>query len=457
MNRGSLRLRLFLAGAISIIAALALSAVGLSLLFERHSERRVVSELGVFLDRVIAGLDRNTAGSLYVSGAPADPRFSRPLSGLYWQVWDRDTIVRSRSLWDSYLAEPPAMPTDGEVVQFHLAGPGGSDLIAVGRDVTLPPRLGGDNVRAVVALDYAEIAAASRAFTADLLPYLVIISLFLMIAAYAQISVGLRPLAAVRDRLAAIRQGTSRRLGREFPDEILPLAAEVDALLEAREIQLEKARTRAGDLAHGLKTPLQVLSGDVERLRERGEEAIAKDIEQVANTMRRHVDRELVRARTATGSSTARAPIAEVVERVVKVVSRTPAGERLDCSFSVPADLAGRIDADDLAEAIGNLVENAARHARTTVTVHADREDGRIFVRVIDDGPGIPSERLEQALARGGRLDQMGEGAGLGLAIVREIAEAWRGNLKINTSPTGLEAVFVVPDADVAVVQPNVH
>jgi signal transduction histidine kinase len=457
MNRGSLRLRLFLAGAISILAALALSAFGLSLLFERHVERRVVSELGVFLNRIVAGLDRNADGSLIVSDGLADPRFDQPLSGLYWQVWAGDAIVRSRSLWDNGLAAPEAMPEDGAVARFHLTGPDGSDLIAVGRYVTLPSRLGGDRIRAVVALDYAEIVAARQAFTADLLPYLVIIGLFLMIAAYAQIAVGLRPLAAVRNRLAAIRQGTSRRLGAEFPDEVLPLAAEVDALLEAREKQLEKARTRAGDLAHGLKTPLQVLAGDVERLRARGEEGIAKDIEQVTTSMRRHVDRELVRARTATGAVHPRAAIAEVIERVLDVVSRTPAGMRLDRSSDLPAGLAGRIDADDLAEAIGNLVENAARHARTTATVRANRENGRIFIRVIDDGPGIPPERLEQALARGGRLDQFGEGAGLGLAIVREIAEAWDGKLEINSSPAGLEAVFIVPDADHRVVPPHVN
>lgn len=458
MRRGSLRLRLILAGAISIVVALALSAAGLSVLFERHAERRVVSELGSFLNRVIAGLDRGEDGSITEVQSPADPRFTRPLSGLYWQVWVGETVIRSRSLWDTELGEPVALPLDGEVAQFDLRGPGGTDLVAVGRYVTLPPRLGSMRIRAVVAQDNAEIVAQRRAFTADLMPYLTLIGLFLLIAAYTQIAVGLRPLAAVRDRLSAIRQGTSRRLGGDFPDEILPLAAEVDALLEAREVQINKALTRAGDLAHGLKTPLQVLSGDVERLREHGEDAIANDIEQIATSMRRHVDRELVRARTATGGSVnARAVIAEVVERVLGVVARTPDGARLDCSNSILSGLVARIDPDDLAEAIGNLAENAARHARTTVTVKAVRDNEYIHIRVIDDGPGIPPERLSQALARGVRLDQPGEGAGLGLAIVSEIAEAWNGKLEINTNPTGLEAVFTVFDADAPEIRQEVH
>jgi hypothetical protein len=126
-----------MAGAISILAALALSALGLSYLFERHAERRVVNELGVFLDRIFAGLDRNAAGNLVVSGAPYDPRFARPLSGLYWQVWADNAIIRSRSLWDAELEKPAAIPLDGSVAQFRLAGPGRTHLVAVGRDVTL--------------------------------------------------------------------------------------------------------------------------------------------------------------------------------------------------------------------------------------------------------------------------------------------------------------------------------
>lgn len=446
MNRGSLRLRLFLAGAVSVAAALGISALGLSLLFERHAERRVVTELGVFLDRLVAGVERSPDGTLIATDGPADPRFAQPLSGLYWQIQSGATVLRSRSLWDTQL-DVPAGLTNGAVHQFHLAGPGGNDLIGVERLVTLPPRLGGDRIRAVVALDSSEIAAARSAFTADLLPYLLLIGVLLMLAAYAQVAVGLKPLAAVRQRLAAIRQGVGRRLGASFPDEILPLAAEVDALLDAREQEVEKARGRAADLAHGLKTPLQVLSGDVQRLRERGEVDLAKDIEQVATSMRRHVDRELVRARMAAGRSSMRSGVAEVVGRVVAVVSRTPAGARIFCSIDVPDNLFVRIDADDLAEALGNLIENATRHARAKVTISAYWQDERVVISVTDDGPGIPEERLEQALARGGRLDQLGEGAGLGLAIVRDIADAWSGQFDIRNGSVGLIAELTLPNA----------
>ena len=447
MTRGSLRLRLLFAGAISVIAALTLSGIGLMLLFERHVERRVEAELTVYLNRIVAGLDREANGDMVIRNAPGDPRFAKPLSGLYWQVQVGETFLRSRSLWDGRLFLPAGDVTTGAVLERRTEGPNGAELIAVERSVTLPARLGGGAIRAVVAVDSSEITQATHAFAVDLLPYLVLIAGFLIAAAYAQVAIGLRPLTTVRGRLAAIRQGTARRLGQGFPDEIVPLASEVDALLEAREAQIEKARARAGDLAHGLKTPLQVLAGDVERLRAKGEAEIAAEVEQVATSMVRHVDRELARARMAAGRQQARAPIADVVERVVAVIVRTPAGSRLEWSIDIPAGQVGQIDPDDLAEAIGNLVENAARHARAAVIIRSRGDAGRVVITVADDGPGIPPEHLEDALARGGQVDRSGSGAGLGLAIVHDIAEAWNGRSEIRTTTAGFEADFCVPEA----------
>ncbi|MCB1489227.1 MAG: HAMP domain-containing histidine kinase [Bauldia sp.] len=445
MNRGSLRLRLLLAGTVSILVALGLSAIGLPLLFERHVERRVVAELGVHLDRIVTGLDIGPSGRLAEANQRSDPRFERPLSGLYWQMQVGDTLLRSRSLWDETLALPVDALVNGEPHQHSIPGPGGSELLVLERSITLPERLGGGTLRAAVAVDSAELRTATRAFAVDLFPYLAVIALFLILATYAQVTVGLRPLATVQRRLAAIRGGETRRLGTAFPNEIQPLAAEVDALLDAREAQVDRARARASDLAHGLKTPLQVLSGDVDRLRDKGETAIAGEIEEVAASMRRHVDRELARARSAAGAPDARAAIAEVAQRVLSVITRTPHGERLGWTLDIPPGTSARIDGDDLAEALGNLVENAARHARGAVRIAAERIDDTIVVTIADDGPGIPDEQLDEALARGTRLDRMGDGAGLGLAIVQDIAEAWSGRLTLRNGDNGLEAALTLP------------
>lgn len=458
MRRGSIRLRLTLAAGLSVLLAIGLAAAALTVLFERHVERRVTAELTVHLDQLVAGLARDAEGRLTLTQAPADPRFTRPLSGLYWQITetsDDGTVdrLRSRSLWDALLDLPADALADGAVHQHRVAGPADATLLAVERRVRLPSRLGGGTVRAVVAVDRAEVTAATRGFQADLAPYVASLAGLLIAASWLQIVIGLRPLSRVSARLAAIRSGAASRLGAAFPSEVQPLAAEVDQLLEAREAQLARARARAGDLAHGLKTPLQVLSADVDRLRDAGARDIADQLAAVADSMRAIVDRELARARLAAdGPHHASTPLAPALQRVIAVVQRTPTGAPLRWEVDVPAACQARIDPTDLTEAIGNLLDNAGRHARSRVRVSADDRDGRLRLGIADDGPGLSRAERQRVLERG--VSGSADGAGLGLAIARDIAEAWGGALSLEDGLTwadgasaghGLAAVLTLP------------
>lgn len=449
MNLGSLRLRLLIAGALSITLALALAAAGLTLLFERHVERRLDDELSVYLNQLISHLERGPAGGLAVTGDLGDPRFETPLSGLYWQIdAGAGKVLRSRSLWDAELALPNDGGIGGAVHHHTISGPGGARLYLAQRNIDLPPRLGDGTVRIAVARDAASITNATAQFARELMLLLAVIGLLLIAAAWVQVSIGLRPLDAVRNKLAAIRTGGAPRLGSAFPTEVRPLAQEIDDLLDARDADIEKARARAADLAHGLRTPLQVLNSEIEQLRRKGHKASAESLLLIAESMQRHVERELARARLATRhKQTASVRVATAVDRVVRVVERIPAAQRLDWSINIPSDLHARIDDDDLAEALGNLIENGVRHAHHVLTISAHLEDGNAVISVADDGPGIPQEKHAEVLSRGGRIDSRGSGAGLGLSIVTDIANAWFGSLTLADSEPGLRAELRLPAA----------
>lgn len=440
MRRGSLKLRLLAAGAASILLALAVAAFGLLLLFERHVERRMVAELQANLRQLVIGLERGPDGALNLARPPAEPRFEEPLSGLYWQIAaePQGPVLRSRSLWDAVLNLPSDRLVDAEVHEHTIAGPGQSSLLVVERSITLPASLGGGAVRVAVAIDRAEIHAAGRAFAADLVPSLTLLAAFLLAASWAQVVVGLRPLDAVRRRLHAVRSGQEARLGTAFPDEVRPLAAEVDHLLDAQEAAIARARTRAADLAHGLKTPLTILASDAEELRTRGESGIADEIATVADGMRRHVERELARARAGIRArSSAAQPVRPTVDQVVAVLRRTPRGQSLHWSIEVAQDLAAPVDAQDLAEIVGNLGENAVKWAASAVRIAGRREAEAVTISVEDDGPGVPDDQIGAVLARGGRLDEAQPGSGLGLAIVSDLAEAYGGSLALGRSRLG--------------------
>lgn len=443
MRRPSLRMRLALAGAVAVVIALILASAALTALFASHVQRRAEAELSVHLDQIVAGLDRGADGTLVLRKPPADPRFEQPLSGLYWQIVSGDQLMRSRSLWDYALPLPPDVLPDGQVHVHLLPDQSEGSLLTLERSVTLPERLGGGRVRVAVALATTDLAEARTAFLRDLVPYDVILAIALIAAGWAQLSVGLRPLGKVGERVAAVRSGRETRLGGAFPREVEPLVAEVDALIAAREEELKRARQRAADLAHGFKTPLQALLGEAGRLRQGGQTGPADAIEEIAESMRRHVDRELARTRRVGRALAARTQLGAVVTRVVSVVQRTPAGDALDWRVEIPEQLAAAIDPGDLTEALGALVENAARHATAAVVIRGRAAGDMVEIAIEDDGPGIEAARLGEMRQRGARADETGHG--LGLAIADEIAEAVGGRLTLENRSPGLCARLTLP------------
>lgn len=463
MTRRSIRARLWLGAALSITLALAVAWLGLLALFERHVERRIGDELRAQINQLAAAVTITPEGGVQLDREPADPRFGQPLSGLYWQIdgTGQPGLLRSRSLWDDLveLADDDLAP--GSVHAHEVPGPGDQRLLVRERRIRLQASGQMVSLRLMVGVDRKELATARDAFAADMLPYLALIALVLAIATAAQIQTGLAPLDAVRQGLGAIRSGRARRLNDSYPDEVMPLVREVNALLHAREQALERARAWTADLAHGLKTPLAALVADAQGLREQGNPALAEDLEDLAASMRRRVDRELVRARVRAGAEVheARADVVDAVHRLLRTVQRTPEGARLDWQLVAPAQVHVALIPDDLLELLGNLLENAAKWARTEVDVHVKTNDS-VEIRIDDDGPGVTPDQLPRLGERGLRLDERRAGSGLGLAIARDVVDAYGGALRFEASPKGGLSVGVslpVASVDLMSLQPLVE
>lgn len=447
MSWGSLRLRLVAGGIVAILIALTIAGAGLTLLFERHVTRTIGDDLDVYLKQLVARIDTDAQGKLTVSRPPSDPRFADPLSGLYWQVSDdHGQLLRSRSLWDTALKLPQDEPSPGELHHHVIPGPADARLLVSERRVLLTI---GDRhvpVRVAVAADLARVSAAASSFAKELAIALGVLGLVLAIATSIQVRLGLHPLDALRRGVADIRSGKRAHLPAEVPAEVKPLVEEVNGLIDAQEREIERSRSRAADLAHGLKTPLAALAADAARLRERGDEDIAQEIETVGDAMSRHVDRELARAR-ARGTARQRGvatPLKLLVDSLIATLARTPAAQRIEFETRISGEPKVPLDRTDLAEVLGNLLENAARHATGRVRIRAGGADAVIAVE--DDGPGIAPAECAHMLERGARLDERGDGAGLGLAIVQDVLNAYSWRLELAASDLGGLKATIAPD-----------
>ncbi|PTW59721.1 signal transduction histidine kinase [Breoghania corrubedonensis] len=425
----SLRARLLVFSAVIVVAALALSAFGLIAIFTRQYETRIDAELDTFITQLVAAVSIDAQGTVELDRDLADPRFSQPLSGLYWSITATGSgqVLRSRSLWDATLPLPSDELSTGAPHRHEIVGPGREKLIVRERLVTHPAPSGAIGLRVAVAIDAGEIAEARRDYTLAILPSLALLALALIAAAAIQTYVGLRPLRRLERDVAKIRDGRAQTLPGNQPDEVMPLIDAVNDLLGDQEKAISHARARAADLAHGLKTPLTVLASLAARLRREGAEAAAGDIETVASDMRRQIEHQLVLARIRTrahGRSAARTELRPQIDRLVRTLKQTPDGEALDWQIAVKPGATLAIDVADLLELLGNLLDNAVKWATHRIEISMPEADGLNVLEIADDGPGMSEEDLTHAFRRGVRLDEHRPGHGFGLAIVEEICEA---------------------------------
>lgn len=431
----SLRWRLLAAAAAAILLALAIAWAFMTVLFQRHLERRLQAEMTRDALALVAALSLDTRGVPRLAVQPADPRLHTPAGGYYWQVSAAGGMLRSRSLWDSTLDVPADIPEDGWRLA-HRSGPFGQPVGVLERKLVLesdrPP------LRVQFAQDASPLVAARVEFGRELALFLAGLWCVLVAAAWLQVRVGLRPLIRVQHDLVALEQRADVRLPAARLREVQPLVEAINALADARQQDLRRARRRAADLAHGLKTPLAALAAQGRRAREAGAVAAADGMDRALSAIRLVVEGELASARAQRLGEVRGAGVAvrEVAERVANVLEHTANGEAIMFDVDVPTTLVLPMMEEHLAELLGAVMENAARHARRQVAVLADSGAGWVRLTIEDDGLGMSNEQRHGFNGANLKVDQF-EGGGLGLLIARDLANAAGATLQLETAALG--------------------
>jgi signal transduction histidine kinase len=278
----------------------------------------------------------------------------------------------------------------------------------------------------------------------------VVVVFVLLVVGLAQVRRALSPLQRLRARLADIHAGRETTIAGDYPSEVQPLVDDLNALLAQRDQAIRRAIAKAGDLAHGLKTPLAVLTQESERARRAGQVDLADSLDEQVTHMRRQLEYHLAHARAAASGASAGtvASVRESADGLARTLSRLHAARGLTIEVHVDPAHAVRVQREDLDELLGNLMDNACKWTRSRVTVTSASEGASVTMVVEDDGPGVDPALRASVLQRGVRADEAAPGSGFGLAIVGDLAELYGGSISLESAPSGgLRARLVLPAA----------
>ena len=445
LRRNSLWFRLLLSSAIVSATLLFGAALLLNAIFVNALRQSFDEKLRADLDGLLAAVELSPTGKPFLTNQLADSRFGLPLSGWYWQVSDpatHEVFIASASLLESKipLSSAEQISDQSGTVAYSAVDVGSKNLRVIHRDVNLFGSAKTVDFR--ISGNFDELNGEIGSFQKTLFLVLAGLGLALLTAIILQVRFGLRPLGDLQQRLTAVRSGRAERLDGNFPDEIQPLATELNLLVDANRDVLERSRMQVGNLAHALKTPLSVMTNEINASKTQ----LAQLLREQIQIMRDQVDLYLDRARRAARARSlgAATEVAPVVEALARTVMRINQSRKLSFQNEVPAGFKFRGEKQDLEEMLGNLLDNAGKWANSTARIRAAKlptaaQNGRAWMDIIveDDGPGVPESLRNQALKRGQRLDETISGSGLGLSIIAETAAMYSGDFLLESSELG--------------------
>lgn len=441
----SLKARLITVAAIWVVAGVAVAGVLLSSQFKGFLVEQFYHELHEHLDELEGVLALNESGRVEVQRALSDPRYQIPLSGFYWEVQAGDrAVARSNSLEGPMLKVPDDGGADALVHEHSISGPTGELLIAERlrwiRDDEKP-------IRIIIGTDKRLLDQVLAQFNTTLMWSLGLLSLSMIVIAGLLLMFAMAPIGRLRSAFADYRSGATPDMRGSFPHEVQPLIDDLNSLIAASGEQVQRARAQAGNIAHGLKTPLAILVDEAGRLKDKGDDKAADVVLDQCRRMQSQIDYQIARARAAAsrGKPGTACSLTETADGVVRALGRLHVERGLTFDNRIPADVMVACETQDLNEILANLIDNACRYAKTRITLRLDdaQTDGLVRIIVEDDGPGLPPEAREVVFNIGERWDTRPGGSGLGLAIVRDLVNLCGGKIRLDQSDLGGLKVIV--------------
>ncbi|MES0874272.1 ATP-binding protein [Sinimarinibacterium thermocellulolyticum] len=435
----SLRTRLLVAAALIVVAFGSLTGLILERSFQNAMLQAQQDKMQTLVYSLLGAASTNAFGELTIAlEAVPDPRLRQPLSGLEAALFDDEGVIVWSSA-DFLRLRPPASPEVGEWRFERLADPNAFALSFGLRWID-----SADDPRRYTIVVLEDANAWDRqlgTFRRTLWFWLGATLAALTLALLLLLRWGLKPLRQLGSELQRIERGEQQQIQGHYPQEIQPLARDLNTMITAERNQQTRYRNALGDLAHTLKTPLAVLRG---MTAQSGlDEGFRCQLGEQIDRMQHIVDHQLRRA-AAAGTRTLTEPVAlrSLCDKLLTAIVKVYADKRLQVDNAVPEHLRLRADQGDLYDLLGNLIDNAAKYGNGQLRVSALSGSRQCLIVVEDDGAGFPPQ-AEHLLQRGARADERQPGQGLGLAAVADIVRAYGGRLLLDRSPLGGAKVIV--------------
>ncbi len=431
MHRDSLRKRFFTNTAIvaAVVMFVSMLVVDVAYRDELKKSARETLRLHVFTLLSVAQINK---GVLTLPDILYNTRLNTSDSGLWAAVLDNNRETLWHSLSIDYL--PDNINVGDEIGDWVFSDTkvGESTYYLAVYKIAWESDSERQTFYFIAAEDHSIINNVISRFRRWLFGSFLTITAALMLCQFIALRLTFRPITRLENEISLLEQGKKEGVSKDYPKELEGVTTNINSLITKEYRQRERYRTSMADLAHSLKTPMAIINGEMRQYKDNG--VLQKAIERIDKSIEYQLRRAVISGHNlqSRGSN-----VGDVVESIIEAFSKIYQDSDVELIVEKDEDLVFLGDENDLTELLGNLIDNAFKHAKSIISVMIKKQADMLTIVIADDGPGLSDYDSKNIFKRGERLDNKGLGQGIGLAVVADIVESYNGEIKTGASKLG--------------------